>query len=251
MIDFTCCEPWSCLGWAAGAHHFGLLEGLLYRDQNKQIDTVSLGGKVLDRLVDGGDLEDGVQVLHLEPDGPVHGPCGGDVLVELDGLELLEGGTGQVLEEGMHHAAFLGPSLAPGRGGILAGLAGGKFLAVAENETPPVSGVESDLDRFRGVRFAGEDMGGFKKGFTGGIGTNFTFEDGSLEDGLEQGGVHGVHDHPGVGLNVWVEGDVEDTHAPGAGISIPLVEGVFEEVNFMVLFVELGFEGQVFFGGGG
>ena len=44
--------------------------------------------------MDGGDLEDGVQVLHLEPDGPVHGPCGGDVLVELEVLELLEGGTG-------------------------------------------------------------------------------------------------------------------------------------------------------------
>ena len=93
----------------------GSWKGCICRDQNKQIYTVSLGGKVLDRLVDGGDLEDGVQVLHLEPDGPVHGPCGGDVLVELDGLELLEGGTGQVLEEGMLHAAFLGPSQAPGR----------------------------------------------------------------------------------------------------------------------------------------
>ena len=99
--------------------------------------------------MDGGDLEDGVLVLHLEPDGPFHGPCGGHVLVELEVLELLKGGTGQVLKEGMHHAAFLGPSQAPG---ILAGLAGGEFLAVAENEAPPVSGVESDLDRFSGVR---------------------------------------------------------------------------------------------------
>ena len=56
--------------------------------------TVSLVDDVLNHLVDGGDLEDGDLVLHLEPDGPVHGPCRGDVLVELEVLELLKGGTG-------------------------------------------------------------------------------------------------------------------------------------------------------------
>ena len=44
--------------------------------------------------MDGGDLEDSVLVLHLELDGLVHGPCGGDVLLELEVLELLKGGTG-------------------------------------------------------------------------------------------------------------------------------------------------------------
>ena len=42
--------------------------------------VVSLRDYVFNFLVDGGDLEDRVSVLHLEPDGAVHGPSRGDVL---------------------------------------------------------------------------------------------------------------------------------------------------------------------------
>ena len=231
--------------WAAGAHlwDFWNLRILVVgrekkrREKRVYLVVVSLRDYVFNFLVDGGDLEDRVSVLHLEPDGAVHGPCRGDVLVELDVLQLLEGGTGQVLEEGVLHAAFRGSRLAPCRGGSLAGLAGGVFLTVAKDEASPVSGVKSDLDGLCGVGFTGEDVGSFKEGFTGGIGADFTFTFGPFKDGHQEVGVDRLHDDPGVGFHVRMEGDIEDSHAPGSGIGFSIIEGVFEEINFVVLLV--------------
>ena len=53
-------------------------------------------------------------VLYFEADVAVDGPGRGDILVHLEGLQLGEGGPGQILKEGVHHAGSCLPGVAPG-----------------------------------------------------------------------------------------------------------------------------------------
>ena len=75
-------------------------------------------------------------------------------------------------------------------------------------------------------------MGRFQEGLTVRDMADLTIGSSTLQDGVDEGVVDGLHDEPGVLLLVLRHGNIQDTHAPVPGILLPLVEGVAKYCNF-------------------